>query len=70
MIIYLNKTKTMDKTTFTALAENHIEQLQNLINQMPYKGDTCSESQKLCLQQALNELEHNVNGVEEEDLNE
>lgn len=45
-----------------------ISDLEDMINAMPYKGDTESESQKLCLQNALSNFEHTVNGVKESDF--
>jgi hypothetical protein len=45
-----------------------LEPIEAKINTLPYKGDKCSDSQKICLIQALYELEHNINGLEKEDL--
>jgi len=45
-----------------------LEPIEAKINTLPYKGDKCSDSQKMCLIQALNELEYNINGLEKEDL--
>ena len=50
---------------------SHVEQIEDLIELMPHKGDKCSDSQKLCLTQAINEFEHSINGItteQEEDL--
>jgi hypothetical protein len=58
----------MKAKQFEKKAQILIDKFQNLIDLMPYRGDVCSESQKLCLQQALNELDHNVNGVEDLDF--
>lgn len=35
---------------------------------MPDKGDSSSESQKICLQMALNDFAQTVNGVEPSDF--
>jgi len=60
----------MDLTTFQAELENKISEIENLIEQMPYKGDKCETSQKICLTQALNEFGYAVNGIEQSDLKE
>lgn len=60
--------KTIDE--FKSEMRSHIDAAQELIDAMPHKGDTCSTSQKMCLQQALNELEYAVNGTEQSDLKE
>lgn len=48
---------------FKKKAQSLIDQFQALINGMPWQGDTCEESQKLCLQKDLNELQWSVNGT-------
>jgi hypothetical protein len=58
----------MDINEFKTEAESLIEQFQALIDQLPQKGNTASECQKMQLQQSLNELEYSVNGTEEADL--
>ncbi len=60
----------MDKARFVEKVFSAIQEIQNNINEMPYRGDKCKDSQKLCLQLALNELEHNVTGLEDEDFKE
>lgn len=35
---------------------------------LPYKGDVCEDSQKVCLLNAIGELQNNINGLEESDL--
>lgn len=45
-----------------------LRQIEVAVELMPYKGDKCENSQKVCLQQAINELEHNINGVSDKDL--
>ena len=47
-----------------------LDQLEALINEMPYKGDTCEESQKMCLTNSLMDLSHCFNGVEISDFEE
>ena len=47
-----------------------LRQIEVAVDLMPYKGDKCEDSQKVCLQQAINELEANINGITDEDLTE
>lgn len=54
--------------SFQRQANFYIEQLQHLIDEMPYHGDSSEESQKVCLQIALNELEYAVTGTTKEDF--
>ncbi|HUU87711.1 MAG TPA: hypothetical protein VMX17_08170 [Candidatus Glassbacteria bacterium] len=56
--------------TFKRRAEDLIEKIEALINKMPDKGNSSSESQKICLQIAINDFSHNVNGVEPSDFEE
>jgi len=49
-------------------AEKLIDQLEDLIQQLPQKGDTSDTCQRVTLQQALNEFSYTVNGTEQEDL--
>lgn len=60
--------KTMNLPEFVFKAEALIDQFQELINTMPYKGDTCSESQTVCFQNALDVLSCIVNGTTEKDF--
>lgn len=55
--------------TFKNRAQLALERLEKLIQQMPHHGDSSEESQKICLQQKLNELESCINGTEQRDLN-
>ena len=55
---------------FKYMGETFLEPIQKLIDLMPDKGDTESTSQKICLQGALNNLERNITGVEDDDLKE
>ncbi|MDB4590943.1 DUF4116 domain-containing protein [Flavobacteriaceae bacterium] len=48
--------------------QTHINDINQIINTLPDKGDTCEESQKICLLNTLQQFEHNVNGIEKEDL--
>jgi hypothetical protein len=57
----------MTKEEFKTKAEELIEQLESLIEQMPTKVDT-SESQKVLLQNQLNQFSYAVNGLEDSDL--
>lgn len=47
---------------------SHVEQIDDLLEEMPDKGNKCSDSQRVCLQNAINSFEHNINGITEEDL--
>lgn len=58
----------MTLSEFKEQAENLLGQLEELIQQLPQKGNTCNECQRTCLQQAVNEVYYAVNGTEEEDL--
>lgn len=58
----------MNKHTFKEDAEELIEKFQKLIDRMPDRGDSSSESQKVCLQISLNDLDATVNGVEDSDF--
>ncbi len=58
----------MKAKEFKNKAEKLIDKIQDLINQMPYKGDTQSDSQKICLTHQLNEFYYTVNGVEDSDF--
>jgi|SanBayMetagenome_1026888.scaffolds.fasta_scaffold22374_1 hypothetical protein len=39
-----------------------------LTTELPYKGDTCETSQKICLITAINQVQMNVNGLEVSDF--
>jgi hypothetical protein len=45
-----------------------IDDLTDLIERMPYKGDKCECSQKMCLLITLLQFENNVNGTRPEDF--
>ena len=49
--------------------EYMLHEMMNFVNRtMAYKGDTCSESQKICLYNALTNVEANINGIEPADI--
>lgn len=58
----------MELAHFRSEAEDYLHSLENLISMMPHKGDKETESQKVALQNRLNELRHTFNGVTQEDL--
>jgi hypothetical protein len=59
------------KTLFQEKAQEHLDSMQELINTfMPDKGLKEEDSQKICLINALNNLEHYVNGVTNKDFEE
>jgi hypothetical protein len=45
-----------------------LRQIETAVELMPYKGDKCEDSQRICLIQAINELEHTINGISDKDL--
>ncbi len=47
----------------------HLQELQKLVVTMPYRGNSCVDSQKICLNDKLASLEMTINGIREEDLN-
>lgn len=53
---------------FQSTAEYFIEELQNLINKLPIKGNTADECQRITLQIALNNLNAAVNGTTQADM--
>ena len=58
----------MTKNIFQKKMEYLIEQMNTLIDTMPDRGLKCEQSQKVCLKQAVFEVEKNVNGVKDEDF--
>ena len=55
--------------TFQTKAEGLCEALRDLVDEnMVNDGDTCETSQRICLLNALANVERNINGTEEEDL--
>jgi len=67
---YNMKRSQKQAIAFKKKADDLIEKIETLINKMPDKGNSSSESQKICLQIAINEFSHNVNGVEPSDFEE
>lgn len=55
---------------FKSMAAHHINELHDLINAMPSKGDVEADCQRLCLLNRLSAFEHHVNGVIVEDFEE
>ncbi len=45
-----------------------LEQLEELVNEMPFRGNSEEESQKVCLANAIHKLHSVVNGVEDSDF--
>ena len=46
-----------------------LSELEDLINkEMPYKGDSEKESQKVCILNAIKKVEMSINGIEKKDL--
>lgn len=58
----------MDLTEFKEKAEDLVEQLENLIQEMPQKGNTSEECQRITLQIAINEVSYAISGTEESDF--
>lgn len=58
----------MDLQDFKEQLEFHISEIEDLIHSLPDKGNSEEESQKVCLQNRLNDLYYTVNGVEQSDL--
>lgn len=63
-----NTVATKKTETFKRKAEALISKLEDLVEQMPFHGNSSSESQKVCLQNALNNFHYTVNGVERNDF--
>ena len=53
---------------FKQRAEVPIATLQSLIDEMPFKGLKCENSQQVCLQQTLNTLERQIDSITLNDL--
>lgn len=53
---------------FKKKAEKLTDKLRELFDKMPDKGNASWESQKICLINALNQLEMAINGTEQSDL--
>lgn len=53
---------------FKAKAETTMGKVRRLVDKMPYKGDKCQDSQRMCLILAINNLEYQINGVKPSDF--
>jgi len=58
----------MNLEEFQTKGQNILDMFQELIDELPQKGDKSTDCQKVNLQQHLNELEAVVNGTEESDM--
>ena len=58
----------MNKTEFKNKVETLVSEIEDIINEMPYKGDSETESQKIYLTNRLDQFSYAVNGVEDEDF--
>lgn len=58
----------MDATEFKEKAEDLLSQMEDLVHQMPQKGDTSSECQRMTLQIAVNEAYYAVAGTTDKDF--
>lgn len=45
------------------------DSMYGLVKAMPDKGNSCDDSQKVCLLNAINELDSLISGIEDSDLN-
>lgn len=53
---------------FKRRIETLIERIEDIINEMPYQGDSEEKSQKIYLINQLNQFSYAVNGVRESDF--
>lgn len=58
----------MELQQFKDKAEILIVRFNELIKELPDNGNTSEESQKITIKNAVNNLEHTINGTEESDL--
>ena len=60
----------MKKKTQLFVEELHelLNKVENKVDTMPYQGNSCNNSQKVCLQISINDLRATINGIEDEDL--
>lgn len=58
----------MELKEFQELLQEKLEEIEELVNQLPYKGDTCHASQKVCLLNSIKGLSSNINGLTLEDF--
>lgn len=64
----MKKKRPMKIETFKKKAESYLSKLETLIQKMPYKGDKADKSQKVLLQQTINEVGYALNGTYQSDL--
>lgn len=68
-LILINKEVAVeDITHWKDEVEALVEQIEEKISILPWRGDRCEDSQKVCLQRILNKFINHLNGVEEEDF--
>lgn len=60
----------MNKKKFKTKVTKLISEIEDLILEMPYKGDSENESQKVLLTRTLSDFYYAVNGVEDSDFEE
>ena len=53
---------------FKKVMSFHIDEMNKIVDDMPYKGDKCTDSQQMCLKQRLKELEAYIYGTTQKDL--
>ena len=59
----------MGLVEFKKELEQHLESISDLVTiGMKDTGDKCEHNQKICLLQKVSQLEHYINGIEQEDL--
>ena len=46
----------------------HLEAIESFVNRMPYNGDICADSQKVCLTKAIKNLEYVLDATTQDDL--
>lgn len=46
--------------------ESLLDLMEDLTDDLPYQGDTCEFSQKICLLNAISEFRQNINGLQVE----
>jgi hypothetical protein len=60
----------MNAKEFKEKTEKLIYEIEGLIEEMPYKADSETDSQKIFLMNQLNQFNYAVNGVTDDDFNE
>lgn len=68
LIESLQEANTPDLKIFKERLGNLVVEIESLIETMPNKGDTSSDSQKVNMLNKLREFEYTINGLELEDL--